>query len=83
MVRLNGVRYVFNPDHVDGKTGLPGYDQLPKGLSKEQRDSFRTIKAEAQVEAATAAPGELRAAARKSKASDDGPETVDEDDGDE
>ena len=60
-VRLDGVRYVFNPDHQEG--GLPGYPKLPKGMSKQQRDSFYKIDVPGSapvVEQATAAPGEKR-----------------------
>ena len=78
--RLNGVRYVFHPDHVDAKSGMPGYDKLPKALSKQMRDSFKVIEVPGPVEQASAAPGETRTASRRAKAEDDGPEAVDDGD---
>lgn len=60
--RIDGVRYVFNPDYTH-RDGQPGYPELPKGLSKEMQASFYTIDVPGVVEvveAATAGPGEKR-----------------------
>jgi hypothetical protein len=61
-IDIGGVPLTFVPDFFDRRDGLPGYRELPVGLSKVQRAAFRTIEVadEGVVEQATAAPGEKR-----------------------
>ena len=59
-IDLNGVPLSFNPNYFDKKDGLPGYRELPAGLTKIQKAAFRTIHIDDAVEQATAAPGEKR-----------------------
>lgn len=63
-VYIKGAARLFHPEHVDKKDGLPGYPSLPKGLSKQQKASFVEFDYPAPVEAATAAPGEVRTTKR-------------------
>lgn len=63
-IDVGGVPLTFNPDHFDRRDGLPGYRDLPRGLTKIQKAAFRVIEfpdePEDVVEQATAAPGEKR-----------------------
>ena len=80
-VYIDGTPRVFKPDYIDPATGLQGYAKLPKGLSKQQRDSFNEVEVGPPVEQATAAPGEKRTRkTRKPKAQKVGVESAVEDD---
>lgn len=58
-VHLEGVRWVFSPDHIED--GELGYKRIPKGMNKAQRALFRVVGgSKTKVEKATAAPGEER-----------------------
>ena len=63
-IDIAGVPMHFAVDYFDRRDQLPGYRELPSGLTKVQRAVFRTIEIPevdlATVEQATAAPGEKR-----------------------
>ena len=63
-IDIAGVPLSFNPTYFDKRDGLPGYRDLPAGLTKVQRAAFRTIEIADEnvetVEQATAAPGQKR-----------------------
>lgn len=62
-IDIAGVPMHFAADYFDRQDGLPGYRELPGGLTKVQKAVFRTIEipdVEPVVEQATAAPGEKR-----------------------